>query len=246
MIRILYEDEHLLVVEKPVGVESQETKGFGRDMVSEIRKCRAAQGVRGESYVGVVHRLDQPVRGLMVYGKTKEATAALSRQMAQQGHMDKEYVALCQGKLPQAKGECRDWLLFDRAKNESRIVPEKTPEAKEAVLRYEVLETCAMQAWKKAETIEPAWCYFEAQRRLMAGGHDMSETESVSLVRVQLQTGRHHQIRVQLAQAGAPLLGDVKYGGMPMGSRRETGLCLCATTLAFTHPVTKKKMTFTL
>jgi 23S rRNA pseudouridine1911/1915/1917 synthase len=251
MIRVIYEDEAILVVEKPAGVQAQEAKGFGKDMVSEIKKYLAKKGCK-DLYVGVVHRLDQPVKGVMVYGKTREATAALSKQMAEAGHMDKEYLALVCGKPPAKSVTLVDELYFDRNTNTTRVVQpgEKCPEAKRAELIMDgteymdgtVLERMVQEGGE--ETL--ASTYFENEiKRLLAGGM-IVPSEHYALVRVMLLTGRHHQLRVQLAHAGFPILGDVRYNLQMTDYKGLSALCLCARRIAFHHPVTGKTMEFSL
>ena len=255
MLNILYEDSHILVVWKPAGMDSQESRGLGTDMVSEIRKYIHSQSPgSGVPYVGVIHRLDRPVSGILVYARTKEAAAALSRQIAQ-GGMKKEYLAVLCGKPVDNVDKFVDYLLKDGKSNVSRIVDKGTTGAKQAELSVRVLET---------RTVDP---YGE-----------------LSLAQITLHTGRHHQIRVQMAGHGLPLWGDQKYhpavensrplpgasSGIP-DSGRHTGaladagnhpenrdaakghpynssatgnLALAAWKLAFIHPATGKPMTF--
>ena len=134
MIRILYEDKYLVVCEKPVGVLSAPEPGKRRDMPALLRQqTRAWQ-------IDIIHRLDQPVGGVMVYSKSRRATTGLYRQMAEH-RITKEYLAVVCGVPPQPSGEYRDWLLKDAARCKSRVVPCGTPGAKEAVLDYRVLAT---------------------------------------------------------------------------------------------------------
>ena len=165
---------------------------------------------KGEaSYIGVVHRLDQPVSGVMVFAKTKEAAADLSRQM-QTKAADKYYYAVTDGVPQHQKGTLENYLLRDGKTNLSKVVERQTAGAKRAELSYEVIE----------------------------------KTASKALVRVKLATGRHHQIRVQMANAGCPLVGDKKYNFKETMKQGGQMLSLCSYRLGFTHPVTKKKMEF--
>lgn len=206
-MKILYEDEVIIVCVKEPGVATQ-TKQIGqKDMESMLRTYRMQKGEA--SYIGVVHRLDQPVAGVMVFAKSKEAAAYLSRQIAQKA-ADKYYYAVTDGIPAKKSGILEDYLLRDGRTNLSKVVPEKTDGAKRAELSYEVLEQNGQSA----------------------------------IVRIKLNTGRHHQIRVQMAHAGCPLVGDRKYNfkeNMKQGGRQ---LALCAYKLAFAHPTTKKKMEF--
>lgn len=222
MLDILYEDNDLIVVKKPVGIESQSSKGFAADMVSEIKRhIHNSSPKAGEPYVGVIHRLDKPVSGIMVYAKTKNAAAALSKQVAE-GKMKKKYLAVACGKPVDKVDNYVDYLLKDGKTNTSRIVDKWTSGGKLAELRFQVLE---------CREIEP---YGE-----------------LSLLEVELVTGRHHQIRVQMAGHGTPLWGDNKYnlafGGGQGLSRRgvaPVNVALSAYELSFLHPSTGKTMTF--
>jgi len=243
MLEILYEDEQVIVVWKPVGVESQESRGFGADMVSEIRKhihssSTKRPGGMGIPYVGVIHRLDKPVSGILVYAKTKNAAAALSRQVAD-GKMEKKYLAVLCGKPAQNVDNFVDYLLKDGKENRSAIVDKGITGAKRAELVCRVLGSTGTEAYGE-----------------------------LTLAEISLKTGRHHQIRVQMAGHGTPLWGDGKYnprfaaagrepafdsapasgsapavGAGPRAARR-VDVALAAYSLSFRHPATGKKMTF--
>ena len=222
MLNILYEDEAVLVVWKPVGMESQSGHGFDADMVSEIRRYLSTgkpvdnhklSTKSVEPYVGVIHRLDKPVSGVMVYAKTKNAAAALSKQVAE-GKMHKKYLAVLCGKPVDNVEKYVDYLLKDGKTNTSRIVDKSAAGAKRAELEYQILEE-----------------------------KEQGDGAVRSLVEIHLHTGRHHQIRVQFAHAGHPLIGDRKYGTAACTSRQ---LMLCACRLEFTHPTTGEKMVFHL
>ena len=206
-LEILYEDEAVIVCKKPAGVATQ-TKRLGQaDMESLLKNYRAGKGET--PYIGVVHRLDQPVEGVMVFAKTKEATADLSRQIATKA-ADKYYYAVTDGVPAKKKGNLEDYLLRDGKTNTSEVVTKGTPEAKRAALSFEVLE----QDGKNA------------------------------VLNIRLETGRHHQIRVQLAHAGFAIVGDKKYNFKenitPSGKKLE----LCSYKIGFKHPVTHKKLEF--
>ena len=214
--RILYEDNDIFICHKPAGIATQTARVGQADMVSEITNYLKASGsdLKNPLYVGVVHRLDQPVEGILVFAKNKAAAADLSRQAAGDG-MKKEYLAVVCGENLSKSGELTDYLLKDGKTNTSRVVPPEVKGAKEAKLSYEVLS---------------------------AG------PSGTALVKVRLYTGRHHQIRVQMANAGMPLLGDHKYAG-EAALKISAGLgvreiALCAYRLAFVHPKTGKNMQF--
>ncbi len=131
---ILYEDRDIIVVYKPAGMESQSGKSFSMDLCSYLKNRAAAQGVKNP-YIGVVHRLDRMVAGVMVYAKTKEVAAGLSKQV-QSGQMKKYYKALLCGRLSQPEGEMVDYLLQDGRTNHSAVVKAGVTGAKEARLTY--------------------------------------------------------------------------------------------------------------
>lgn len=139
-MKILYEDRDILVVKKPAGIESQSSRGLEADMVSMIKNYLYRSQRQGkEPYVGVIHRLDKPVGGILVYAKTPKAAKDLSSQI-QEGKMEKKYMAVVCGKPEQEQGNYIDYLLKDGKTNTSRIVPEKTQGAKRAELFYEIIK----------------------------------------------------------------------------------------------------------
>lgn len=213
MPNIIYEDEAIIVCIKEAGVATQ-TKQMGqKDMESILKNYRVSKGE--PPYIGIVHRLDQPVSGVMVFAKTKESAANLSRQIASKA-ADKYYYAVTDGvpetrnSLKKGSGTLEDYLLRDGRANISRVVSKGTEGAKRAELSYEVL----------------------------------SQNGKCAIVRIKLQTGRHHQIRVQMANAGYPLAGDRKYNFKENMKSDYGALSLCSYKIAFQHPVTKKKMEF--
>ena len=232
MLSVLYEDSDILVAVKPAGVESQSARGFAKDMVSEIRRYLTIQAKNPQSihklttlsskgqgknqppYVGVIHRLDRPVSGIMVYARNQKAAGALSSLM-QQGKMEKWYKAVVCGKPVDKQGVYVDYLRKNQGENRSEIVDKSVPGSKRAELSY---------------TVEAAAEHGEEKREY-------------SLVKIHLVTGRHHQIRVQFSGHGTPLFGDGTYG-IQTGARHPDGLALCAFYLAFPHPVTGKRMEF--
>ena len=138
-MHILYEDSHILVVWKPAGMESQESRGLGADMVSEIRKFIHSRSPGPEvPYVGVIHRLDRPVSGILVYARTKKAAASLSKQLAEQ-RMKKDYLAVLCGKPVDNVDKFVDYLLKDSRTNRSSIVDKGITGAKRAALSYEIV-----------------------------------------------------------------------------------------------------------
>lgn len=211
---IIYEDKELLVARKPAGLATQSAGVAQADVVSELKNYLK------NPYLGIVHRLDQPVEGLLVFARTRSAAAALSKQLAE-GTLKKQYYAVICGKPVSEQGELVDYL-YKEAGNGGRAVVAgererfRFPDAKKAVLRYRLLQ------------------YAE-------------ETE-LSLMEIRIDTGRFHQIRAQMSHAGMALLGDAKYGNDAVQKRgRELGIshvALCAYYIAFRHPVQKKDMCF--
>lgn len=220
MKNILYEDEHILVVFKPSGIATQTSRVGQQDMVSELKNYLARKnGDNKEPYLGLVHRLDQPVSGILVFAKTKTAAAMLSHEL-ESGDFSKYYYAIVMGSPNKEKDILIDYIYKDGHNNQSYVVGDDFPEAKKAVLEYRKLKT------------------------LVA----LEENEEATLMEIKLLTGRHHQIRVQLSNAKLPILGDTKYGTMKSKDFSNTSACrnlaLCAHKLRFRHPMTGEEMTF--
>ncbi len=215
-LNILYEDQEILVVEKPVGMEAQSSRSFEPDMVSEVKKHINSLSPKSDPpYVGVIHRLDKPVGGIMVYAKTKNAAESLSRQVSQH-QMEKIYYAVVCGKPVENFGAYVDYLWKDGKSNCSKIVDKGIKGAKLAELYYQTVDN-----------------------------HSIGQ-EDCSLVKITLKTGRHHQIRVQMAGHGTPLWGDRKYNPRLQEKGAGENVALFAYSLSFTHPGTKKRLYFSL
>ncbi|TCK93263.1 ribosomal large subunit pseudouridine synthase D [Natranaerovirga hydrolytica] len=210
---ILFEDQHVIVVTKPPKVPSQKDKTNDMDLLSMIKEYLKKQYTIKEPYVALMHRLDRPVGGAMVYSKTKYASKSLSEQI-QQRKISKQYVGVVCNRPEEEKGTLKDYLIKDGGKNVSKVVKGKKGNAKEAILEYKVLKT-----------------------------HEDDE-KVLALVEFNLITGRHHQIRVQTANAGWPLWGDTKYNKIFSNNKEWTQIALWAKTLSFYHPKTKKLMSF--
>lgn len=206
-LSILYEDEDLLVCRKPAGVAVQTKKLGQADMESLLKNYRVARGE--QPYIGVVHRLDQPVEGVMVFAKTKEAAAALGRQIMAK-LADKCYYALVDGAPEKKWGTLVDYLVHDGRTNTSSVAECGTKDAKRAELSYEVIE----------------------------------QKNGRAVLKIRLETGRHHQIRVQLAHAGMPIVGDRKYNFKENITPSGEGLCLCSYRIGFRHPKSHKNLAF--
>ena len=238
---IIYEDNDIIVCYKPAGIATQTRRIGQQDMESFIRNYRAAKNE--PPYVGIVHRLDQPVEGVMVFAKNQKAAASLSRQIKE--HTTEKYYRAAsrgQGVSGTDKKEdnhapawhtLTDYISFDKRTNTSKITSEKDRLAKKAVLQYRVISVTPDRDGSQNECIRTEFD-------------------------IKLLTGRHHQIRLQLAHIGYPLIGDTKYrkptsnnSGMGSKSGRTGGgvreqLALCSYKLVFDHPATGERMTFEL
>lgn len=206
-LTILYEDNHIVVVLKPQGVPSCGDDSGDDSLLEQVRRyIKIKYNKPGNVYVGLVHRLDRPTGGVMVFAKTSKAAARLSEQM-KNGDFEKRYIAVLAGvpKEPQAK--LVNYLKKNPVNNMVYVCPPTTDGAKQASLEYFVKE----------------------------------EKGGCALVEVKLHTGRTHQIRVQTANMGTPVYGDMRYGGE---SAKKGNLALWAYSLSFTHPVTKERLRF--
>lgn len=207
---IIYEDTDIIVCRKPAGLPVQSARIGASDLESVLKNYLARSG-RSNPYLAVIHRLDQPVEGLLVFAKTPAAAKNLNRQLTGSG-FGKYYLARVCGVPSPAEGTLENYMVRDGRTNTSRICAKDTPGAKLARLHY------------KTEKV-------------------FAKTDSVtSLLKIRLDTGRHHQIRVQMAHIGCPLAGDRKYGD---GESAES-LGLCAYRLEFRHPSTGENMIFKL
>ncbi len=224
--KIVYEDKYLLVVHKPAGLATQTAKVGQQDVVSELKNYFATQNTKQNTtapYVGVIHRLDQPVEGLLVFAKDTQTAAALTKQLGS-GTLNKQYYAAICGKPCQDTGELVDYLYKD-SQGKAQVVTEqfalnqqsKYPDAKKAVLQYRILKA-------------------------------LSSEDAVYMADIHIDTGRFHQIRAQMAHAGMPLLGDSKYGSEASAElsrlRGIRNVALCAYSLEFVHPLTKENLRF--
>ena len=212
-MKVLYEDNHIIVVNKQAGEIVQGDK-TGDTPLSETLKAFIAQrdGKPGKVFMGVPHRLDRPVSGVSMFAKTSKSLERLN-EMFRTAQVHKTYWALCCN-APQdapSTGEegtlLENWLLRNEKQNKSFIVKPGTKDAKLAKLRYRVT------------------------------GH----SDRYHLIEVELLTGRHHQIRCQLAGIGCPIKGDLKYGAPR--SNRNGGICLMARSISFNHPVRHEQIT---
>ena len=204
MLRIIYEDNHLLIVEKPPNLLSQ-GDATGDPCLADVAKAyiKEAYHKPGEVYLGLVHRLDRPVGGLVALARTSKAASRLSEQLRTHA-MQREYLCVVHGADIGESGTLTDALLDENGT--VRVVPADTPGAKQAVLHYVVL----------------------------------AARGNVSLLHIRLETGRKHQIRVQLAHAGHPIVQDMRYGKDAPGEP----IALWGAVLTLSHPTKKEEMRF--
>lgn len=204
MINIIYEDNHVLVVEKPINIPVQEDSSKDLDFLTLLKSYIKERDKKpGNVYLGLVHRLDRPVGGIMVFAKTSKCASRLSEQVRNRT-LKKTYCAVVLGKLEKS-ATLKDYLSKDHKKNIVKI--DKT--GKEAILNYELIDT----------------------------------KNNLSLVKINLQTGRSHQIRVQFSSRGHALYGDQKYN---KSAKPKEQIALFSKSLTFIHPTTKEKLTFDL
>lgn len=207
-LKIIYEDNHIIVVEKIPNIPSQADNTGDIDMLTLVKTyIKNKYNKPGNVYLALIHRLDRPVGGVMIFAKTSKAASRLSNEVREKV-FKKKYLAVVDGKLDKENGTLENYLLRDERKNISKVVENEKSKAKFAKLDYE-----AIQYNKKL---------------------------NLSLVKINLQTGRHHQIRVQFANINHSLYGDQRYGK----SGKNKQIALWAYELTIIHPVTKKELTF--
>lgn len=207
-LKVIYEDNHIIVVEKKPNIPSQGDKTNDVDMLTIVKQyIKEKYNKPGEVYLGLVHRLDRPVGGVMVFAKTSKAAARLSEEVRNKV-FKKQYLAIVDGKFEEKLGTFEDYLLKNEKNNMSKVVKEGTKNAKYAKLDYEVLT--------------------------------YNEEINLSVLKINLHTGRHHQIRVQLSSRNHSIYGDQKYGTRGRGKQ----IALWAYSLTIVHPTTKEELTF--
>ena len=207
-LKVIYEDNHIIVVEKIPNVPSQSDKTGDIDMLTMVKQyIKEKYNKPGNVYLGLVHRLDRPVGGIMIFAKTSKAASRLSDQVREKV-FKKKYLAVVDGKIENKSGTLEDYLYKDERNNISKVVNKDKKNAKLAKLDYDVIK--------------------------------YDEVKKLSLVKVNLHTGRHHQIRVQLSNFGHSIFGDQKYGTRGQGKQ----IALWAYELTINHPITKEEITF--
>lgn len=203
-MEIVYEDNHLIIIYKHSGEIVQGDK-TGDVPLSEDVKCYLKEKYQkpGNVFLGVVHRLDRPVAGLVVFAKTSKALTRLNK-MFRDGEVHKTYWAITKNLPPQSEGTLTDWLVRNEKQNKSYAYDHEVPHSKKAILKYRLI----------------------------------GQSDHYCLLEVNLMTGRHHQIRCQLAHMGCPIKGDLKYGAQR--SNPDGSICLLAHHVEFVHPVSKQ------
>lgn len=208
MLDIIYEDNHIIVVKKPFNVPTQSDSSGDESLLDMVKKyIKEKYNKPGNVYVGLVHRLDRPTGGIMVFAKTSKAANRLCEDIKNH-NFEKKYLAVLSGVPKEKSGHLENYLKKDEKTNTVRISPASEEGSKLARLDYKVLEY----------------------------------NEKYSLVEIDLQTGRSHQIRVQFSANKTPVFADFKYGKVV----KNVNLALFAYKLKFTHPTTKKLMTFVI
>lgn len=208
MVKVIYEDNHLLVVEKPVNILSQGDDTNDKDMLTILKEyIKVKYNKPGNVYLGLVHRLDRPVGGAMVFAKTSKSASRLSEQVRNKT-FKKTYKAVIHGTMDKNSDTIKDFLYKDKKTNNVKVVKPNFKDSKDAELSYETLE------YKKG----------------------------FSLVKIDLKTGRPHQIRVQFASRNHPLYGDQRYGKDINSPGQQ--IALWSNSLIIEHPITKEKMEF--
>ena len=203
-MQVIYEDNHIIVVSKQSGEIVQGDK-TGDTPLSETVKAyiKEKYAKPGAVFLGVVHRLDRPVSGLVVFARTSKALSRLN-DMFRNGEVHKTYWAIVQCRPPQDEGTLEHWLVRNEQQNKSYAYDHERPRAKKAVLKYRLI----------------------------------GQSDRYYLLEVHLLTGRHHQIRCQLAAMGCPIKGDLKYGAKR--SNPDGSISLLARRVEFVHPVSKE------
>lgn len=205
-MQVLYEDNHLIIVYKESGEIVQGDKTGDVPLSDKVKDyIKTTHAKPGNVFLGVVHRLDRPVSGIVIFAKTSKALTRLNN-MFRDGEIHKTYWTLCSNRPEKIEGELDNWLVRNEKQNKSYVYDREKPNAKRARLHYQVI----------------------------------GATDRYTLIEVHLMTGRHHQIRSQLAHIGCPIKGDLKYGAKR--SNPDGSISLLARRVEFIHPVSNEKI----
>ena len=202
-MRVVYEDNHIIIVSKESGEIVQGDKTGDQPLSETVKQyLKTKYNKPGNVFLGVVHRLDRPVSGLVTFAKTSKALSRLN-EMFRNGDVHKTYWALTRNYPPAESGRLVHWLRRNEQQNKSYASDREVPGSKKAVLDYKVI----------------------------------GRSDNYTLIEVRLLTGRHHQIRCQLAAMGCPIKGDLKYGARR--SNPDGSISLLSRRVEFVHPVSK-------
>lgn len=203
-MNVLYEDNHIIIINKAAGEIVQGDKTGDKSLCDTMKQyIKEKYAKPGNVFIGLPHRLDRPVSGVVVFAKTSKALERLNG-MFRDGNVKKIYWAITKGKPLKAEGEISSWILRNEKMNKSFSYPKEVKGSKHALLSY---------------TLKAA-------------------SQNYNLIEVELKTGRHHQIRCQLASIGCPIKGDLKYGAQR--SNPDGSISLHARYIEFIHPVSKQ------
>lgn len=205
-MQVLYEDNHIIIVYKQSGEIVQGDKTGDKPLSETIKEwIKQKYAKPGNVFLGIVHRLDRPVSGIVVFAKTSKALSRLNN-MFRNGEVRKTYWAMVQTAPNMPEATLTNWLVRNEKQNKSYVYNNEMPNAKQAILKYKTI----------------------------------GQTEHYTLLEVNLLTGRHHQIRCQLAAMGCPIKGDLKYGARR--SNPDDSISLLSHKVEFIHPVSKQKI----
>jgi 23S rRNA pseudouridine1911/1915/1917 synthase len=208
-MQVVYEDNHIIIVSKESGEIVQGDKTGDTPLSEQVKAyIKEKYAKPGEVFLGVVHRLDRPVAGLVVFARTSKALARMN-DMFRNNEVHKTYWAITQERPKELEGTLTHWLVRNEKQNKSYAYDRERPHSKKAILTYKVI----------------------------------GASDRYTLVEVNLLTGRHHQIRCQLAKMGCPIKGDLKYGSPR--SNPDGSICLHARRVTFVHPVSKEVIDIT-
>jgi len=211
---VLFQDEDILVVIKPAGMPSQPDKLGFMDLLTFLQASFGQSKSAPDMSIKLIHRLDRPVGGVMIFSRSEITDRWFASEIPDR-KIQKTYMAIVCGHMPETKGELIDYVVTSEKTNRARVVPKDRKSAKRAALGYEVVQTSFVE-----------------------------EYGDLSLLKITLFTGRHHQIRVQLSNAGCPIFGDCKYNKLFTEAKGWHKLALFSSELFFKHPRTGNEMTF--
>lgn len=205
-MQVIYEDNHLIIVSKTSGEIVQGDKTGDKPLSETVKQyIKEAYAKPGDVFLGVVHRLDRPVFGLVLFARTSKALARMNAMFAN-GEVHKTYWAIVKNAPAEPQGTLTHWLVRNEKQNKSYAYDKEVPHSKKAILDYRII----------------------------------GKSDNYTLIEIDLKTGRHHQIRCQLAKIGCPIKGDLKYGAKR--SNPDGSISLLSRTMSFIHPVSKQEI----